>query len=149
MRDMNENIMDFNYDASRDVVNKISALLFRLQCSNYIWGINNFIVYYGASYIRDFTVFMYVRMYTHVHVRMFACMNVCIDDVMTWKHSQAFEQTVELGSNGIQWQTTVLQERLKISIHKMSLKITILKLLLYFPADNVLTLNVRGPSYLG
>ena len=92
---------------------------------------------------------MYVRMYTHVHVRMFACMNVCIDDVMTWKHSQAFEQTVELGSNGIQWQTTILQERLKISIHKMSLKITILKLLLYFPADNVLTLNVRGPSYLG
>ena len=27
------------------------------RCSNYIWVIDNFIAYWGASYIRDFTVF--------------------------------------------------------------------------------------------
>ena len=26
------------------------------RCSNYIWVVNNFIAYYGASYIRDLTV---------------------------------------------------------------------------------------------
>ena len=29
------------------------------RCSNYIWVINNFIAYKGASYIRDFTVFTF------------------------------------------------------------------------------------------
>ena len=29
------------------------------RCSNYIWVINNFSAYKGASYIRDFTVFVY------------------------------------------------------------------------------------------
>ena len=29
------------------------------RCSNYIWVIDNFIAYWGASYIRDLTVYLY------------------------------------------------------------------------------------------
>ena len=32
------------------------------RCSNYIWVIENFIAYYGASYIRDFTVYVFNKM---------------------------------------------------------------------------------------
>ena len=33
------------------------------HCSNYIWVINNFIAYWGASYIRDFTVLYWVNLW--------------------------------------------------------------------------------------
>ena len=34
------------------------------RCSNYIWVINNFIAYWGASYIRDFTVVIFFSVST-------------------------------------------------------------------------------------
>ena len=42
------------------------------RCSNYIWVIDNFIAYYGASYIREFTVFILLEfMMTSGHVNTF------------------------------------------------------------------------------
>ena len=38
------------------------------RCSNYIWVINNFIAYYGASYIRELTVCMYIAELSTWHV---------------------------------------------------------------------------------
>ena len=32
------------------------------RCSNYIWVIDNFIAYQGASYIRDFTVILHIAL---------------------------------------------------------------------------------------
>ena len=41
------------------------------RCSNYIWVINNLIAYYGASVIRDLTV--YIQAHTHICVYMLDC----------------------------------------------------------------------------
>ena len=36
------------------------------RCSNYIWVINNFIAYWGASYIRDFMVYLVYFFIHHI-----------------------------------------------------------------------------------
>ena len=38
------------------------------RCSNYIWVINNFIAYYGATYIRGFTVGTIGLVFNHIGV---------------------------------------------------------------------------------
>ena len=51
------------------------------RCANYIWVINNFIAYKGASYIRDFPVIYYLFTIRHVFIvspsRQMFSINLC------------------------------------------------------------------------
>ena len=49
------------------------------RCSNYIWVINNFIAYQGASYIRDFTVIVFYQFGPRVlSLPASVCLCVCV-----------------------------------------------------------------------
>ena len=71
------------------------------RCSNYIWVINNFIAYWGVTYIRDFMVCVYVQLTVLINaswvnlikwlnnlysVKTFVSINVSgVDKIKVWK----------------------------------------------------------------
>ena len=61
------------------------------RCSNYIWVINNFIAYWGASYIRDFTVGCNQSFLSKAAALI---PNLLLSDAMTWKWIRLYWPTV-------------------------------------------------------
>ena len=71
------------------------------QCSNYIWVINNFIAFWGASYIRGFMVYYRPFVWTvrchfsHAHIIIVTSHNALCNQL--WRHQQNTKEQMRHG----------------------------------------------------
>ena len=122
------------------------------RCSNYIWVIDNFIAYYGASYIRGFTVTFINFIWTNPNFVNSLWLSDTIMVTEIWVNIGSGNGLLPDGTKPLnepmltdhQWSLVTIyiraisQKMPQPSITKICLKITCLKFHLNFPGANEL-----------